>query len=170
MPSVIHNSLTALKLVLEDKSEAHFKQVGCHWRTKGGVLVEEYEMKKCLVEIEELFKLLGFDQPERSATKAFFDATVVDVIQKPNTETDTAALRIETFLRQYIEGTTTYNADLPKPFDCFVEELMDIYIKAGDDDDNARWKAIREMTEKIMKLVQRLGEEEADATAKPRFF
>lgn len=172
MSLVIQNSLTGLKLLLDNDAKQIFEHVGCRWRADSkGVLFAGYEMKKCLIEIWKLLELIKFDHPE--AVKAFIDATVVDVMQKPNTETDTPALRIETFLRQYIEGTTTGDVDTAtdvvvsaKPFDCFVEELMNIYHKAADSD-AARKTAIAEMALKTLRLVQRLGKEAA-ATVKPK--
>lgn len=155
--------------MLNDEAKKKFKHVSCHWEASNGVLQPGFEMKKCVIEIENLLKLLKFDHPE--AVKAFIDTTVVDVIQKPNTETDMPALRIETFLRQYLEGTTTGKVDSDmvvsaESFDCFVEELMAIYNKAADNDD-ARKQAIAEMAKQTLKLVQRLGEE-SDATVKPK--
>lgn len=127
-------------------------------------------MAKCVSEIEKLLQLCNFVHAE--AVKAFFDATVVNMIQKPNTETDTPALRIETFLRQLIEGTTTgnvdsanRNVDSAKQIDCFLEELMDIYNKAADKD--AKAAAISEMGQQTSILLQRIGHV-TDATVKPK--
>lgn len=102
-------------------------------------------------------KLIGmctFDHED--AVREFVHAYAIDPMKKSATREDTNVFRMRAFLRRYIEDTTTVNPDIALPFDCFVDEIMDIYDKTQYVD-----RAIKEMAEKTLKLVERLGKEAA---------